>query len=380
MPAPGPSPLGVLALGVRAGQALDERRPAGGWPSHLDSEGQQEGACACLDLFTGPCPRAGGNLAGGSAAEALAEGAAGNGTTPTPALAADPSLAFTAAAVVDGGACGLLANGSVACVCGYADAAQERALPAEPRLLFNGTGGFRALAARHGTVCGVAADGAVVCQGAGLVVGCRQPRHLRRCACQHSQDWVASLSLLMRFCTPGIRPRPLAGVVGGYLVPEGYPDIVFSAAPALIDGSRNYTAVSIGGSGLAFHACGLTAAGEALCWCAARGDGVGTPGCWLDGCCCWLLLAGACWLPAMLPLSQARCTCPSTRHAGGWTANCSWAAQRAAATAPPRPRRSTRRCALPSWQRAASSRAAWWPDPAQSARLQTPDRPTSCHT
>lgn len=101
-----------------------------------------------------------------SPADALDAGADANGTTPAPALAADPSLVFTTAAVVDGGACGLLANGSVACVCGYADAAQEQALPAEPRLLFNGTGGFSALAARGGTVCGVGAEGGLVCSGA----------------------------------------------------------------------------------------------------------------------------------------------------------------------------------------------------------------------
>lgn len=55
-------------------------------------------------------------------------------------------------------------------------------------------------------------------------------------------------------------------MTGGFLTPEGFPDVTYSAGPTVIDASRQYAAVSVGGSGLAFHACGLTAAGEALCW------------------------------------------------------------------------------------------------------------------
>lgn len=212
-------------------------------------------------------------MAGSSPVDALAAGADANGTTPTPALAADPALVFTAAAVVDGGACGLLTNGSVACVCGYADAAQEQALPAEPRLLFNGTGGFTALAARGGTVCSVGAEGSLVCSGAlergsrealpqRAGTGCREGPASAGAAAAGSAFHHAPALTIPLPCTPCLP----AGVTGGYLTPEGYPELSFSAAPAVIDASRKYTTVSVGGSGLAFHACGLTADGEALCW------------------------------------------------------------------------------------------------------------------
>jgi hypothetical protein len=54
-------------------------------------------------------------------------------------------------------------------------------------------------------------------------------------------------------------------VVDSFIDAAGYPDQTFSATPVLIDDTRNFTSVSVGGSGFYFHACGLED-GTALCW------------------------------------------------------------------------------------------------------------------
>lgn len=51
-----------------------------------------------------------------------------------------------------------------------------------------------------------------------------------------------------------------------HAVPCPPPLQVYSEEPVVIDSLRNFTALSVGGSGFFFHACGLEAGGQALCW------------------------------------------------------------------------------------------------------------------
>ncbi|KAL4419954.1 hypothetical protein ABPG75_007052 [Micractinium tetrahymenae] len=136
-----------------------------------------------------------------------------------PVLAGDATLAFTAVAAGDAFSCGLLANGTAVCWGGFADNSEEQLLPPGLRAVADYT--FASLAAKRATLCGVTEDsGDLVC----------------------------------------------AGVISSFIGADGYPAQVFSEEPVVIDMLHDYTAVSVGGSGFYFHACGLEAGGAALCW------------------------------------------------------------------------------------------------------------------
>ncbi|KAL4420343.1 hypothetical protein ABPG77_006150 [Micractinium sp. CCAP 211/92] len=182
-------------------------------------------ALECVDVAAGAqhvcCVLINGSVAcfGSNAANQLGPPGAALPNSSTPVLVGDASLAFTGVAAGDAFSCGLLANGTAACWGGYSDNSQEQLLPAGLRLVVGYA--FDELAAKGATLCGVTSDSAdLVCEG----------------------------------------------VISSFIGADGYPGQVYSEEPVVIESLRSFASLSVGGSGFYFHACGLEAGGQALCW------------------------------------------------------------------------------------------------------------------